>query len=99
MLARAAARVARRDDRRRLRPPPRSERRGRGVRRPRHAPRPALAPGAAAVLPRVRAARRRDRRAARFTPWTPGGGIRPVGPFQGLRDAAYGTGQRARLTG
>src|SRR3954447_6865652 len=34
----------------------------------------------------------------RFNPWNTGGGIRPVGPFQGLRDAAYGASQRARLT-
>jgi len=35
--------------------------------------------------------------ALRFNPWNTGGGIRPVGPFQGLRDAAYGASQRARL--
>ena len=34
----------------------------------------------------------------RFNPWNTGGGIRPVGPFQGLRDAAYRASQRARLT-
>src|SRR5215210_821126 len=34
----------------------------------------------------------------RLNPWNTGGGIRPVGPFQGLRDAAYGASQRARLT-
>jgi hypothetical protein len=34
----------------------------------------------------------------RFNPWNTGGGIRPAGPFQRLRDAAYGGSQRARLT-
>jgi hypothetical protein len=34
----------------------------------------------------------------RFNPWHTGGGIRPVGPFQGLRDPAYSASQRARLT-
>jgi hypothetical protein len=34
----------------------------------------------------------------RFNPWNTGGGIRPVGPFQGLRDPAYSASQRARLT-
>ncbi|MBA2514875.1 MAG: hypothetical protein H0V26_11200 [Solirubrobacterales bacterium] len=31
-----------------------------------------------------------------FTPWNTGGGIRPVGPFMGLRRAAYRASQRAR---
>jgi len=34
----------------------------------------------------------------RFNPWNTGGGIRPVGPFQGLRDPAYSASQRARLS-
>jgi hypothetical protein len=34
----------------------------------------------------------------RFNPWNTGGGIRPAGPFQGLRDPAYSASQRARLT-
>jgi hypothetical protein len=34
----------------------------------------------------------------RFNPWNSGGGIRPVGPFQGLRDPAYSASQRARLS-
>ena len=32
----------------------------------------------------------------RFNPWNTGGGIRPAGPFQGLRDPAYSASQRAR---
>lgn len=31
-----------------------------------------------------------------FTPWNTGGGIRPSGPFMGLRRAAYRSSQRAR---
>jgi len=31
-----------------------------------------------------------------FTPWHTGGGIRPVGPFMGLRRAAYAASQRQR---
>jgi hypothetical protein len=34
----------------------------------------------------------------RFNPWNTGGGIRPAGPFQGLRDPAYSASQRARLS-
>jgi hypothetical protein len=34
----------------------------------------------------------------RFNPWNTGGGIRPVGPFQRLRDPAYSASQRARLS-
>jgi len=33
----------------------------------------------------------------RFNPWNTGGGLRPIGPFQGLRDPAYSASQRARL--
>jgi hypothetical protein len=33
-----------------------------------------------------------------FSPWNTGGGIRPAGPFQGLRGPAYGASQRARLS-
>ncbi len=34
--------------------------------------------------------------ALRFNPWNCGGGIRPTGPFQGLRDPAYRGSQAAR---
>ena len=32
----------------------------------------------------------------RFNPWNCGGGIRPTGPFQGIRDPAYRGSQEAR---
>jgi hypothetical protein len=34
--------------------------------------------------------------ALRFNPWNAGGGIRPTGPFQGIRDPAYRGSQAAR---
>src|SRR3954469_582868 len=79
MLARAAPRVTRRDDRRRHRPPFRGWR-------------------SVGVVETGAPLEQETGERLRFNPWNTGGGIRPVGPFQGLRDAAYGARQRARLT-